>query len=91
MVLLESISSDEEGRYFGGTEDGEYVKIIGVPHQETVGVFGRNLIRDELDRLKRLAETDNSRYYLIQSLEEVLENKGTHKDAFAIGYVTFMI
>ena len=90
MVLLESIWGDNEGRYAGETEDGNEIRIIGVPYPAAIGVFGREHIELELERLKKLARVDNSKIYMIQSEEEILKNGSNQQRVFAIGYSIFI-
>ncbi|MBR9701608.1 hypothetical protein GOV13_01665 [Candidatus Pacearchaeota archaeon] len=90
MVLLLDIISNSKGVYIARTEKGANIKIIGIPYLRAVPIIGEDLIDKELEKLERLARKDKFNYYLIQSKREILENKGTHEDAFAISYAKFM-
>lgn len=91
MVLLESISSDRKGRYTGYIVGGGNVQIVGVPIPKATGVHFEVNIKEKIDELKRKARDDDSKYYLIQRKECVLEQaKNDGQSKFSIGYTEFI-
>ena len=89
MVLLELLESDSEGHYEGLTNEGERVKITGVPHPAAVAIYGERAIDSELERLRTLARADDSSYYYIQDSSLILNGRSNNPQSFAISYITF--
>jgi hypothetical protein len=93
-MLLEYLSSDEQGHWFGELEDGTVIPISSIPSPRTAIGKSRHtstmdiIIEGVKTRLIEKARTDSGKYYFIPQ-NNIQKGTQTDKRVYAIPYITF--
>lgn len=91
MVLLTSLINAPGKATWGQTEEGEDIMLEGVPHPNAIGVYGGPAeVKKEYNRIIDLARADDSKYYIIQDVDECLKNRSNHLNVHSMSYITFV-